>query len=138
MSHLSPQEAAEAQEDTPQPLLDGQTHTAERFTTKLHNDDLQEERETTSHIFYHFTPWPWPGVIIASPLTGYLYDEGSQDDGAEDDVVEDSLKDVPLAVNLAGIELIEDLHQDKRVEHNGVVLRGRGVEGRVPATVDVK
>lgn len=77
-------------------------------------------------------------MIIASPLTGYLYDEGSQDDGAEDDVVEDSLKDVPLAVNLAGIELIEDLHQDKRVEHNGVVLRGRGVEGRVPATVDVK
>ncbi len=47
-SHLSPQEGADAQEDAPQPLVDGQTHTAEGFTTKLHNDDLQEERQTTS------------------------------------------------------------------------------------------
>lgn len=44
VSHLSPQEGAKAQENTPQPLLNGQTHTTERFTTKLHNDDLQKAK----------------------------------------------------------------------------------------------
>lgn len=41
-------------------------------------------------------------------------------------------------MNLAGVELVEDLHQDEGVEHDGVVLRWRGVEGGVPAAVDVK
>lgn len=68
----------------------------------------------------------------------YLYEEGSQEDGAEDGVVEDTLKHVPLAVNFAGIEFVEQLHQDESVEHDGVVLRRRGVEGGVPATVNIK
>lgn len=46
LSYLSPQEAAEAEENTPQPMLDGQIHTAKRFPTKLHNDDLQEDKKT--------------------------------------------------------------------------------------------
>lgn len=71
--------------------------------------------------------WTWSGVTIASLLTEYLYQQGSQDDGAEDGVVENALEDVPLSVNLAGIDLVEDLHQDKRIEHDGVVFRGRGV-----------
>ncbi len=70
--------------------------------------------------------------------SAYLYDQSSKHDGAENGVVEDALKDIPLAANLAGVELVEDLHQDKRVEDNGVVFRWRGVEGGVPATVDVK
>lgn len=41
-------------------------------------------------------------------------------------------------MDLAGVELVEDLHEDKRVEDDGVVLRGRGVEGGVPPTVNVK
>lgn len=41
-------------------------------------------------------------------------------------------------MNLAGVELVEDLHEDKRVEDDGVVLGGRGVERGVPSTVDVK
>ncbi len=75
---------------------------------------------------------------IASWLTDYLCDEGSQKDGTEDGVVEDALKDVPLTMNLAGIELIKDLHQDERVEHDGVVLGGWSMEGGVPATVNVQ
>lgn len=71
--------------------------------------------------------WTWSGVTIASLPTEYLYQQGSQDDGAEDGVVENALEDVPLSVNLAGIDLVENLHQDKRVEHDGVVFRGRGV-----------
>lgn len=77
-------------------------------------------------------------MTIALPLTDYLYQQGSQDNGVEDGVIEDALKDVPFAVNLAGIDLVEDLHQDKRVEHNSVVFRGRSMEGGVPATVNVK
>lgn len=42
-SCLSPQEAANAKEKAPHPVLHGQTHTAERLSTKLDNDDLQEE-----------------------------------------------------------------------------------------------
>ena len=74
----------------------------------------------------------------ASSLTDYLYEEGSKDNGAEDGVVEDALKDVPLAVDLASIELVEDLHQDKRVEDDGVVLGRRGVERCVSAAVNIK
>lgn len=41
-------------------------------------------------------------------------------------------------MNLASVELVEDLHEDKRVEDDGVVLRRRSVEGGVPPTVDVE
>lgn len=41
-------------------------------------------------------------------------------------------------MNLAGVELVKDLHEDERVEDDGVVLRGRCVEGGVPPTVNVK
>ena len=41
-------------------------------------------------------------------------------------------------MDLARVDLVEDLHQDEGVEHDGVVFGGRGVERRVPATVDVK
>lgn len=41
-------------------------------------------------------------------------------------------------MNLASIDLVEKLHEDEGVEDDGVVLRGRGVEGCVAATVDVK
>lgn len=44
-SHLTPEEAAKAKEDAPQPLLNGQPHAAERFPTKLHNEDLHEEKK---------------------------------------------------------------------------------------------
>lgn len=50
----------------------------------------------------------------------------------------DSLKNIPLPMNLTGIELIEYLHEDKGVEHNGVVLGGWAVERGVPATVDIQ
>lgn len=76
--------------------------------------------------------------MIALSLTSYLCEQGSQDDRAEDWVFEDALEDVPLSVNLAGVELVEDLHEDKGVEHYGVVLRGRGMEGGVPAAVNVE
>lgn len=41
-------------------------------------------------------------------------------------------------MDLASIELVEDLHEDKRVEDDGVVLRRRSVEGGVPPAVDVE
>lgn len=41
-------------------------------------------------------------------------------------------------MDLASVDLVEQLHEDKGVEDDGVVLRGRGVERSVAATVDVK
>lgn len=41
-------------------------------------------------------------------------------------------------MDLAGVDLVEKLHQYKGVEDNSVVFRRRGVERRVPAVVDVK
>lgn len=41
-------------------------------------------------------------------------------------------------MDLASIDLIKKLHEDEGVEDDGVVFRGRGVEGRVAAAVDVK
>lgn len=68
----------------------------------------------------------------------HLDDEGTEDDTAEDQVVEDALENVPLPVNLAGVDLVEKLHHHEGVEDNGVVFRWRSMEGSVPATVDVK
>lgn len=41
-------------------------------------------------------------------------------------------------MDLAGIDLVEKLHHYKGIEDNSVVFRGWGVEGRVPAAVNVK
>lgn len=71
-------------------------------------------------------------------LRSHLYDQSSQHNGAEDWIVEDSLKDVSLAVNFAGVQLVKDLHEDKGVEDDGIVLRPWAVEGGVPPAVDVK
>lgn len=76
--------------------------------------------------------------LTTSFFQDYLWSEGSEDDGAEDGVSEDTLKNVSLSMDLAGIKLIEDLHEDKSIEHDGIVLRGRGVKRGIPATVDVK
>lgn len=68
----------------------------------------------------------------------HLRDDGSQDNGAEDRVPEHAVKDVPLSVDLASIEFVENLHQHKCVENNGIVLRGGRVQRGVSATVNVK
>lgn len=41
-------------------------------------------------------------------------------------------------MDLAGVDLIEQLHQHERVEDDGVVFRGWRVKRGVPAAVDVK
>lgn len=68
----------------------------------------------------------------------YLDNEGTKDNTTEDKVVEDAFKDIPFTVDLAGIDLVEKLHQYKSIEDNGVVFRRRGVEGCIPAAVNVK
>lgn len=68
----------------------------------------------------------------------HLDDEGAKDNAAEDGVVEDAFEDIALAVDLAGVDLVEQLHQHEGVEDDGVVFGGRRVQRGVPATVDVK
>ena len=68
----------------------------------------------------------------------HLHGEGPHHDGAEDGVGEDAVEHVPLSVDLAGVDLVEELHEDEGVEDDGVVLRGRGVQRGVTAAVDVE
>ena len=48
------------------------------------------------------------------------------------------MEHIALAVDLAGIDLIEELHHDEGVEDDGVVLGGWRVQGSIPSTVNVK
>lgn len=41
-------------------------------------------------------------------------------------------------MDLAGVDLVEQLHQHERVEDDGVVFGGRSVQGGVPPAVDVE
>lgn len=41
-------------------------------------------------------------------------------------------------MDLAGIDLVEELHHDEGVEDDGVVLRGGCVQGGVPPAVYIK
>lgn len=67
----------------------------------------------------------WIAFVVCISTSTHLDDERAKDNGAEDKVVEDTVKDVPLAVDLAGIDFVKELHQHERVEDNGVVFRGR-------------
>lgn len=76
-------------------------------------------------------------MALAAPWA-HLGDEGAQHHGAEDGVAVDALEDVPLAVDLARVDLVEELHHDKGVEDDGVVLRRRRVKWGIPPTVNFK
>lgn len=54
-----------------------------------------------------------------------LHAEGAQHNAAEDRVAKDAIKYVPLSMDLASIYLIKELHEDKGVEDDSVMLRGR-------------
>lgn len=140
MPYLSPQQGSEAQDSAPEPLVDGEAHTAERLPSKLHDDDLRETeaagKEPTASYYGATAALLKCELKTASPR--HLDDEGAEDNAAEDGVVEDAFKDVALAVDLAGVDLVEQLHQHEGVEDDGVVLGGRRVERGVPAAVDVK
>lgn len=70
--------------------------------------------------------------------TSYLQSKGSQYNAAEDGVPVNALKHVPLTMDLPGVDFVEELHHDKHIKHNGVVFRGRWVEGSVTAAVNVE
>lgn len=67
-----------------------------------------------------------------------LNSKGAQHDAAEDGVAEDAVKNVPLSMDLAGVDLVEQLHEYESVEDYGVVLRGRRVKWSIATAVDVK
>lgn len=68
----------------------------------------------------------------------HLDNERSEHNGAEDHVFENAVKDVTLAVDLASVDFVEELHHDEGVENNGVMFRGRGMERRIPPAVNVE
>lgn len=70
--------------------------------------------------------------------SAYLHSKGAKNNRAEDGVPEDAIKDVPLSVDLSGVNLIKELHHDEGVEDDGVVFRWRRVERSITTIVNVK
>lgn len=68
----------------------------------------------------------------------YLDNEGTKNNTTEDEVVEDAFKDIPFAVDLASVDLVEKLHQHEGIEDDGVVFSRRGMEGCISAAVYIK
>lgn len=68
----------------------------------------------------------------------YLDGKGSQYNRAKDGVSEDAIKHIPLTMDLTGIYFVEELHHDKGVKDDCVVLRWRRVQWGIAATVNVK
>lgn len=75
---------------------------------------------------------------LASSGPRYLQGKGPQHHTAEDGVPVDALKHVPLSMYLPGIDFIEELHHDKHIEDDGVVLRRGGVQRGISATVNAE
>ena len=71
-------------------------------------------------------------------LNRNLSDEGKDPDGVVDGVGEETDEDVSLAVNLSGVDLIEDGHHDEGVEDHREVDRRRCVDGGPLAVVNVQ
>mmetsp|Transcript_13465 Transcript_13465/g.32026 ORF Transcript_13465/g.32026 Transcript_13465/m.32026 type:complete len:825 (-) Transcript_13465:799-3273(-) len=68
-----------------------------------------------------------------------LRDERANHDAEEPVVLGDALKHIPLAIELAGVKLVEELHENERVEQEGEVNRGRvGVSRLAPARRDLE
>lgn len=67
-----------------------------------------------------------------------LHGKSAQHNAAEDRVAKDAIKHIPLSVDLASIDLIEELHEDEGVEDDCVVLGGRRVQWSIAPAVNVK
>ena len=61
-------------------------------------------------------------ALVSTSCTLHLGDERAQENRAVDGVAEDAFKDIALSVDLAGVDLVEELHVDEGVEDHGVVL----------------
>lgn len=68
----------------------------------------------------------------------YLDNKGTKNYTAKDRVVKNALKNISFSVDLAGVDLVEELHHYKGIKNYCVVFRRWGVEWCVPAAVDVK
>lgn len=62
-----------------------------------------------------------------------LANKGADPHYPEDIVAQNATENIQLVVHLARINFVEQLHQNKDIEHNGVVLRGWGSETKATA-----
>ena len=67
-----------------------------------------------------------------------LTDERGDPDDVVNGIGEQPHEHVSLAVDLPGIDLVEQRHHDERVEYHGEMLRWRCVEAGALAVVDVE
>ncbi len=68
----------------------------------------------------------------------HLPNKSNDPDGVVDGIGEEADEHVPLAVDLPGVDLVEERHHDERVEDHREVHRRRRVHVRVLPVVDVQ
>lgn len=81
---------------------------------------------------------PAANIQESSKWWWYLQGEGPQHHAAEDGVPVDALENVPLSVDLPGVDFVEELHHDEHVENDSVVLRRWWMQGGIAAAVNVE
>ena len=64
-------------------------------------------------------------IIIEHEIVPHLWNECHDPNDVVDGIGENSREDVALAVNLPGVDLVEERHHHERVEDHGKVHRGR-------------
>lgn len=78
------------------------------------------------------------GIHTAICRTAHLNKKSPKDNGTKDQIVENAFKNISFSMDLPGVDFIKQLHHDKGVEDNGVVLRGRSVKRGVTSIVNVE
>ena len=71
-------------------------------------------------------------------LGSYLTDKGDYPDGVVDWVGKKANEDVPLSMDLPGIDLVEQSHHYKCVENHGEMRGRRSVKGSPLAIINIK
>ena len=80
----------------------------------------------------------FPSVNCPSVTATDLSNERANPDGVVDWIGEQSDKDVPLSVDLSGVDLVKDGHHDEGVEDHGEVNGGRGGDARAFPVINVE
>ena len=101
----------------------------------MHLENCQNVNILVKNCLLFFPPYPLFSVEFCrwESDSSELDDEdlrckSPNPDGVVDPIAEESFEHVPLTVNLPRVDLIEQGHHDKRVEHHSEVGRGRGAK----------
>ena len=103
------------------------------FFNQVHKEGA---KSTTKAPAEKWRPNFWPTIPFSWP--SHLSYKGEYPYDIVDGVGKEPLEDVPLAVDLPGVDLVEEGHHHEGVEDDGKVNAGRVPQPGAPAAVNIK